>query len=218
MRLMSIVLHWLALLALLLISACSGAGDATSASSTTTVLETKIDGYSVPQDARSAVRFRLNTIGVLGKIVEVRDPAVVSLSRASLEASGLPQDDDLNHLVSTPVDIEVTEVFFGANRVSVGDRLTLRIIGGTAQGRSTESDFEKALDSMRPGVQVASFSGDPVQYEKGIQMFTPTQLFIGESGELVPGFDPTTGSTSLGEIRDLVKEREELEAELESAD
>jgi hypothetical protein len=174
-----------------------------------------IDGYSLPQDARSAIIFRLSTTGIRGRVVSVGEPEVVRPDAAAREGSGIVEGDtSLDRFVSVPVEVAVDDVLYGA--VDPGATVTLRILGGETEEVATVAHAAEALPLLTEGAEIAFFSGDGVDYEDGRTMYTPDQIFVADGDSLTSAWGTEADATTWAEIDALVAERERLAAEAEA--
>lgn len=195
-------------------TAC-GSSPTHSAASPTTVKATEkrhttVDGYAMGQDAKSAVLTRMNSTGVIGDVEQIGDPVVLHLSDETLKATHTPADDSVNNLVSTPVSVRVTERLFGDDQV--GDVVTLRILGGETGDAVTTAEQSSLLSKIEVGSSVAIFGGKAVTFSDGSTQITPDQVFVADADRFVSALvpdAPDAAPTTLGELRDLTRQREE---------
>lgn len=209
--------RWLAVAAVVLVLAGIGgvilhrdgseplrtAAPGTEPAGTTASGSASIDGYSLPTDARFAAAFQGNRRVVVGRVVEVSDPFVPTLSEEAMRQAG-EEDGSANNLVSRRASVEVSSVLRGGD--IEGETIALRIFGGEADGYSFSAPSEDWLAGLAPGATIAIFGGDSVTYEDGSSMLTPNHLLFESDGRFGP--QPSTpadaGSVTLEELIDLV--------------
>lgn len=175
---------------------------------------TPINAYPLPQDARSAIIFRLSTAGIRGRVVSVGEPEVARPDADAVTESGIPADDALmSGVVSVPVEIAVDDVYYGT--VEPGATVILRILGGDIGELATEAESASALPLLVEGTEIAFFSGDGVSYEDGRIMYTPDQIFVADGDHLASAWGTNDDATTWDEIEALVAERERQGAKSE---
>ena len=207
----------IALLGLVLLSACSGGApqgssepgsQAVSGSSVPSTMHpsaapsagktVRLSGYELAQDPQAAIDFSGNALIFEGRIIGKPAPAVK-----------VPENPDTGSpmLVYLPVPLQITAVYKGS--VNVGDRVYLRDLGGTSSDGSTlvyEGGY--ADSTWKAGIDVFVYSNPSVQPPGDpLAALTPNMLFVEENGVAHSAARAGEPTMPIAEMRKAVKAR-----------